>query len=330
MENEDALKALLRPTLDKWMGNLLEGVNLTSLSRIPSQRIAGTSAQHIALTELVSGLDFKEHYQELYESSFHGGERERSDLIVSRLEDEFKHARTNLAPYHVIGLRDRNSEAIGAAQFSILFLPPSQGEKSVAVPYLQYIYVSPSYRRKDMSEVLHTLALAVTIADAKRRWDKTVEVEVPYTLCETEPPVHGSSTAHQAKAKERAGIHTKSGSIALMLRNPDDHPSIVSSHVQPGLEFDDPPITLIWILRSNPALGSIVLEDQQIGLSLLKAYYKSLRDEGFFEKNIQLAEEIVEARRRQGHTEFCLLDIGDVRKEMYVGVDQDHTASLTS
>lgn len=323
MESNDDLSSLLRPKLDERLKSLLKEISLTPLSRIPSERIERTALKHIASIESVSGPEFRERYQELYESSFHGGERERSDLIVSRLEDEFRNARSNLAPYHVIGLRDIDGNAIGAAQFSVLFIPRPTGLVSLAVPYLQYIYIDPSHRRQDLSEVLHTLVLAVATADGRRHWGGGVEVEVPYTLCETEPPVHGSDIALQAKAKERAGIHTKSGSIALMLRDPQNHARLVSSHVQPGLELDDPPITLIWILRSNPALGTIALEDQQVGVSLLEAYYRSLRDEGFSEDNIQLAESMVEGRRHRGHREFCLLEIGDVTKAMYVGIDQD-------
>lgn len=72
---------------------------------------------------------------------------------------------------------DSKGEVIGAAHFSILLFP----DNIHAVPYLQYIYVSPRYRRKDMAEVLHTLVLAVAEADGGGS-DKSV----PFTLFETE------------------------------------------------------------------------------------------------------------------------------------------------
>lgn len=320
MESHDALANLLSPILDERLENILKGTDLSTLSRIPTQRLTRTALVHVASIESVSGSIFDKHYKNLYESSFHGGERERSDLIVSRLVDGFANVRKGLAPYHVIGLRDRFGNALGAAQFSILFLPHLQ--KAMAIPYLQYIYIRPSHRRQDLSELLHTLVLGMTIAEARRHWNGSREVDVPYTLCETEPPVHGSDKALQAKAKERAETHRKSGSIALMLRDPKKVTEIVSAHAQPGLEAQDSPLTLIWILRANPANGAIQSQDQRIAISLLEAYYNSLRDEGFPEQNILLAENMVHARRLRGFGEFCLLDIGDVTREMYVGIDQ--------
>lgn len=326
MTDNDPLKTLLDQTLDSHLTSLLKEVNLTSFSRLPPQRLARTACTHISSTERVSGPTFRSHYQDLYESSFHGYERERSDLIISRLLDEFNDGRKGLAPYYIIGFRDHDGNSIGAAQFSILFLP---GQRAIAVPYLQYIYVRSSHRRQDLSEVLHTLVLAVAMAEARKHWDRTVPAEIPFTLCETEPPTHGNDESARAAAKERAGIHSKSGSVALMLRDPERVERIVSAHVQPGLDGEDPPLTLIWILRANPVMKGIVLEDQQSGILLLEAYYNSLRDEGFAETNIRIAERLVEARRNQGYQEFCLIDIGDVKKGMYIGIDQNDAVSLS-
>lgn len=329
MASHDAIRLLLTPRLDKRLDYLLEGIDLSSLSRISSSRIARTGLTHVASIESVSGSQFSEHYQKLYEFAFHGGEREKSNLIVSRLTDQFGNAREGLAPYHIVGLRDEKGDALGAAQFSVLFLSHSQGERKLVIPYLQYIYIRPSHQRQDLSEILHTLVLAVSMAEARKYWDTTVEIEVPYTLFETEPPVHGSDEALRAKAKERAGIHSSSGSIALMLRDPENDMALVSAHVQPGLELNDPPVILIWILRANPAIGGVCLQDQRIGTSLLAAYYQSLRDEKFPEENIKLAESMASARRSRGYSEFCLIEIGKVTKEMYVGIDGDDTSSHT-
>ena len=69
----------------------------------------------------------------------------------------------------------------------------------------------------------------------------------------------------------------------------------ISPHVQPGLEEGDPPLSLVWAIRPNPTWGR-GCEIADLGRNLIAAYYQSLRDEGFPEENIELAETIVDER----------------------------------
>lgn len=312
----DELAQLLEPKLDQRLRTHIIKINLTSISRIAASRIRKTALPNIGSIELVSSETFATSYDELYRSNFHGGERERSDLIVTRLQDDANGLREDLAPYRIIGIRDPAGRVAGGAQFSVLFLKDGRH----AVPYLQYIYVRPENRRQDLSELMHTLILAVAMADAaKRRGNE--DIAVPFTLFETEPPVHGSDADKRATAAERTKIHSRSGSVALMLRRIADN-RILSAHVQPGLEIGEPPLTYVWALRGNPGVA-LELQDDQMGKALVAAYYQSLRDEGFPEENIALAERIFEARYRG--SEFCLLPLGDVTKEMYVDIDESES-----
>lgn len=284
----------------------VSNVDLDVLSRVPAARLAERALPHIGLIELVSAEDFTNLYDALYISMFpHEPERERSDLIVERLRDEFANSRDGLAPYRIIGIRDRKGTAIGAAQFSVLML---QGNKELAVPYLQYIYVRQENRRQDMAEILHTLVLAVTTKDARRRGIRSV----PFTLFETEPSSHGNTEAARSNATKRAIIHTKAGAIAIMLRRKSDT-MLITPHVQPGLEVSDPPISLVWAIRPSPALSSQpdnTIDIDSIGRTLIDAYYQSLKDEGFPERNICLAERMVVERCTD--SEFLTMALCDV------------------
>lgn len=307
----DELSILLKPKLEQRLESHVNGIDLASITRIPASRLQQTALPNIHSIELVSSSSFETEYDELYKANFDGGERERSDLIVTRLQDDADQRREGLAPYHIIGVRDRYGRVAGGAQFSVLFLKDGKH----AIPYLQYIYVRPENRRQDLSELLHTLTLAVAMADAAKV--KSIEeIAVPFTLFETEPPVHGANDDHRAKAYLRTKIHSKSGSVALMLRRKDDR--VLSAHVQPGLEIGDPPFTLVWALRASPA-RRLELQDDQMGKAVVAAYYQSLRDEGFPEANIVLAESMAENRQRE--SEFCLMPLGDVTREMYVDID---------
>ncbi|KEF59488.1 uncharacterized protein A1O9_04332 [Exophiala aquamarina CBS 119918] len=243
----------------------------------------------------------------MYVSMFpRGEERERSDLIVERLAAQAAGFRDGLATYRVVGIRDANGEAIGAAQFSVLPLDGAEGESTAlfAVPYLQYIYIRSQNRRQDMSEALHTMVLAVSAADAAISGRS-----VPFTLFETEPPGHGSDEISRAYASQRARIHANAGGVALVLRRKFDG-KILSAHVQPGLQEGDSPLTLTWVIRPSPNPGR-GYDVTKIGRGLIAAYYSSLRDEGFPEQNICLAEKIVE--KRYDGAEFHLMPLEDVR-----------------
>ncbi|EXJ78282.1 hypothetical protein A1O3_09443 [Capronia epimyces CBS 606.96] len=314
-------------------------IPVDSLSRTAPSRLEQTALPNIGLIELVSAADFTRYYDRLYTTMFpRRAERERSDLIVDRLTAQARGERVGLAPYRIVGIRDPVSgEAIGAAHFSVLPLPSSGSDGNVtcdstckdadksqdresgsssssrdgqseasnwAVPYLQYIYVRPQNRRQDMSEVLHTMILAVAAADAAPH-GRTV----PFTLFETEPPDHGDDTASRAYARERSKIHTSTGGLALMLRKNDHTGHVLSAHVQPGLEPDDPPLTLVWVIRQSPNPGR-PYHVNTIGKHLIAAYYQSLRDEGFPEENINLAERMVEARCTD--SVFHLMPLGEV------------------
>ena len=140
----------------------IKAIDLQGHSHLSSSRLRDNAIPNIGLIEIVSGSAFEESYSGLYCSMFHGAERERPDLIIQRLADDFAGLRGGLAPYRIVGLRDTNGEAIGAAQFSVLTLQ----ESNYTVPYVQYIYVRAQNRRQDLSEVLHTIVLAVATADA--------------------------------------------------------------------------------------------------------------------------------------------------------------------
>ncbi|SMR45126.1 unnamed protein product [Zymoseptoria tritici ST99CH_3D1] len=310
----DELSKTLEPKFDHRLKAHLKDINLTPVTRIPTERLCRTALPKIGLIELVSATSFRRHYEDLYNAMFHAGERERGDLIFTRLDDDFRGLRKGLFPFHIVGIRDHQGQAIAAAHFCVLLMPDGKH----AVPYLNYIYVRPESRRQDLSELLHTLVLGITMADAQFHARGGLVAEVPFTLCETEPVVHGEDDGKRAKAAERTRIHARSGSVALMLKRADDG-RLISSHVQPGLDQDDPPLTLIWVLRANPA-HELVLEGDDMGRNLLEAYYRSMREEGFVEKNIALAENMVQARW-QGAEEFCLLPLSSVTRDMYVNVD---------
>lgn len=237
-------------------------------------------------------------YDALYTTSFpHSAERERSDLIAARLQAQSRGARPDLAPYRLIGLRDADGLAIGAAHISILPVPVPGGGVGLAVPYLQYIYVRASSRRQDMSEVLHALVLGVATADADAA---KYQRSVPFTLFETEPAGHGADERSRAFASARAGIHGRSGGEALMLVRRGREGGgvvvvVVSPHVQPGLEVGEPVVRLLWVVRPSPLEGSSGRYNVDVlGRGLLGAYYQSLRDEGFPEENIREAERVVD------------------------------------
>ncbi|KAF2438930.1 hypothetical protein P171DRAFT_477231 [Karstenula rhodostoma CBS 690.94] len=319
----DELSTLLAPLLAPTLRHLLAPIPLTPLSRLPPSRLLTTALPHIHTIELVSPPAFAAAYAPLYTTLFHGPEREHPSLIVSRLRHAAEGKRAGLAPYRVVGLRGEGGKVLGAAQFSVLLL-----NDGLAVPYLQYIYTSPEHRRQDLSEVLHTLVLAVSLAEATNHINDTAHVAVPFTLFETEPPTHGADDPARQKAKTRTTIHAQSGSRALMLRrlstpsaSPSSSHTYLSAHVQPGLELNDPPLTLIWVVRPNPdpALHTEDLDVGEIGPALMAAVYRSFRDEGFLEANIALAEEM--ARRRGVGAEFCLMELGRVEEGMYVGID---------
>ena len=135
------IQAKFSSTLSTHIGN----VNWSALTRIPLNRFVNRAVQHIGQIELVSASDFTTYYDELYKATFEiQAERERSDLIVTRLEAEAAGQRKHLAPYRIIGIRDHDGHAIGACQFSVLFLPDSNH----AVPYTQYTYVRKQNRRQ--------------------------------------------------------------------------------------------------------------------------------------------------------------------------------------
>jgi hypothetical protein len=263
----------------------LKGIDLQALSRIDAPRLASRAIPNIGSIELVDSNDFREKYDALYTKAFpKQAERERSDLISKRLAAESAGERDGLAPYRIVGILDARGEAIGASQFSVL---PLKGGK-FAVPYLQYIYVRSENRRQDMSEVLHTMTLAVAVADARGMANRSV----PFTLFETEPPGHGDDEESRAFSVTRAQVHTKGGAVAVVLKRDGNE---ISPHVQPGLEVGDPPLSLVWAVRQSPVPGeSWRIED--FGRDLMAAYYQSLRDEGFPEENISLAESMVETR----------------------------------
>ncbi|KAL5397064.1 hypothetical protein PMIN02_002658 [Paraphaeosphaeria minitans] len=316
----DEFFELLAPLLAPTLQHLLAPINLSPLSRLPPSRLLATARPHIHTIELVSPSAFATDYAPLYTSLFHGGERERPDLIVERLQQDAEEKRTALSPYRVVGLRGERGKVLGAAQFSVLLLDLAHDAEEVrAVPYLQYIYIHPSHRRQDLSELLHTLVLAVSMASSPN----PSKAKVPFTLFETEPPTHGDDAAARKTALERTSIHTRSGSMALMLCKPpilpDGPPVYISAHVQPGLEPEDPPLTLIWVIRPNPAHHGETIDFNKLGPLVLAAVYRSFRDEAFPEANIALAEEIT-GKRRAG-ADFCLMELAEVRRGMYVGID---------
>jgi GNAT superfamily N-acetyltransferase len=310
----DDLSKTFSPKFDERIKVHLDGINLASVSRIPNERLSKTALPNLSLIELVSAETFRAKYEALYNTMFHAGERERSDLIHTRLDEDFQGLRKGLFPFHIVGIRDHQGQAAGAAHFCVLFLPGGK----YAVPYLNYIYVRPESRRQDLSELLHTLVLGVAMADARDYAQSGRVAEVPFTLFETEPVVHGEDETKRAKAAERTMIHAKSGSVALMLKGKDGG-TMISSHVQPGLDEDEPPLTLIWVLRANPA-RELLLDGDEMGNALLEAYYRSLREEGFIERNIALAESMVAARYQRADR-FCLLPLSSVTRDMYVDID---------
>lgn len=286
------------------LSSMPASMGIDSLSRLAPDRLSKTALPNIGSIELVAAKDFMPVYNDLYVSMFpKRAERESSQLIVERLAAQAAGLRAGLAPYRIVGIRDHGGDAIGAAQFSVLPLPADENGASFAVPYLQYIYVRTQNRRQDMSEVLHTMVLAVSAADVANE-GRTV----PFTLFETEPPGHGDDAESQAYALQRAKIHTSAGGVALVLRREADG-KLLSAHVQPGLEDNDQPLTLTWVIRTSPNPGRDY-DIRSIGGQLVAAYYQSLRDEGFPPNNIHLAESIVQQRCR-GST-FETMALGDV------------------
>jgi hypothetical protein len=394
----------ISPRLRIHLSQLPSSIRLDFLSRIPTSRLSTTALPNISLIELVSAQDFAKHYDNLYVEMFpKRAERENSDLIVARLEAEERGEREGLAPYRIVGIRNRTGGIVGAAQFSVLPVPSrkrrraGKGEEGTpngsmndgvleekggprfAVPYLQYIYVHPDHRRQDMSEVLHTMVLAVAVADAavmdeqdsvtptptmsmnsqaSSKEQTKIGRTVPFTLFETEPPDHGDDYNSRAYALERSKIHTKSGGVALVLRrerpthqislssssesavvtsskslhngtveeHQEEEIEILSAHVQPGLEPSDPPLTLAWMIRPSPLFPAENFQNlQSLGRGLVTAYYQSLRDEGFPERNIKLAERIV-ARRMEGSVfeTMPLANVKDFTMEGYLDIDTEH------
>ncbi|KIW06699.1 uncharacterized protein PV09_02399 [Verruconis gallopava] len=279
------MAGILGTKLSPALSDYIQGIDVQALSRIGADRLSERAIPNIGLIELVSARDFASRYDALYIKEFpKQAERERTDLIISRLTAQFAGQRVGLAPYHVVGIRDSKGDAIGAAQFSVLPVKDS----SFAVPYLQYIYVRRENRRQDMSEVLHTMTLAITLADAKKMGNRTV----PFTLFETEPPGYGDDEESRAFSRMRAQVHSKGGATAVVLMKEGQQ---ISPHVQPGLEVGDPPLSLVWAIRKSPSPGH-EWNISDIGDKLMAAYYQSLRDEGFPEENIRLAESIVKER----------------------------------
>lgn len=279
------MAGIFEPKLTSKLKQHLAGIDLEALSRVDASRLANRAIPNIGSIELVSSDNFDKVYDTLYIKEFpKRAERERSDLIVTRLAAQYADKRQGLAPYRIVGIRDEKGEAIGAAQFSVL--PLRGGE--FAVPYLQYIYVRSENRRQDMSEVLHTMTLAVAVADARAMGNRTV----PFTLFETEPPGHGDDEESQAFSVTRAQVHTKGGAVAVIVIKDGEE---ISPHVQPGLEVGDPPLTLVWAVRQSPNPGR-EWKIGDVGRDLMAAYYQSLRDEGFPEENIKLAESLVQER----------------------------------
>ncbi|RVX74618.1 hypothetical protein B0A52_01744 [Exophiala mesophila] len=286
----------------------IPSIQINSLSRLTPDRLRQTAFPHIGSIELVHPDDFMAIYNQLYVDMFpKRPERESSALIAERLAAQACGIRDGLAPYHIVGIRDHAGNAIGAAHFSVLCLPPDVNGNSFAVPYLQYIYVRPENRRQDISEVLHTMVLAVTSAD--------VGIEgrtVPFTLFETEPPGYGEDEKSKAVSLQRTKIHALAGGVALVLRRHSDG-KVLSAHVQPGLEGDDQPLTLTWAIRESPNQNQGPGPDYDVaslGTHLVAAYYQSLRDEGFPLDNIRLAESIL--RERCVESTFETMALGDV------------------
>ncbi|KAF2495267.1 hypothetical protein BU16DRAFT_385405 [Lophium mytilinum] len=291
------MAGIFEPKLAPALRTHLEGIDLQALSRIDSSRLASRTIPSIGSIELVNAHDFDKKYDALYIKAFpKTAERERSDLIVARLAAQFAGRRTSLAPYRIVGIRDAEDEAIGAAQFSVL--PIKGGE--FTVPYLQYIYVRGENRRQDMSEVLHTITLAVAVADARQMGNRIV----PFTVFETEPPGYGEDEESRAFSVTRAQVHSKGGAVGVVLEKDGKE---VSPHVQPGLEVGDSPLSLMWAVRQSPLPGrEWRIED--LGEDLMAAYYQSSRDEGFPEENIRLAESIVKERCRGSEWRLMPLD----------------------
>lgn len=292
------MSSILERKLTAGIREHVRGMDLQSLSRIDENRLASKAMNHMGSVELVTSEAFAGLYNPLYVHSFpKREERENSNLIIERLAKQDSGQRSGYAPYRIIGIRDHLGAPIGAAHISVLPIPGGQ----FAVPYLQYIYVRAENRRQDMSEVMHTMVLAVSAADAADH-NRTV----PFTFFETERRGHGDDEESRRFSHSRTEIHDKSGGVALMFIRDGE---VLSAHVQPGLEEGDPPITLIWVIRPSPAQGR-PYDIQALARGLIAAYYQSLRDEGFPEHNIHMAEEIVEGRLKGGT--FCLVPLSQL------------------
>ena len=118
----------ISPSIKAHLSNLPTSTPLDTLSRTPPSRLQTTALRNLSVIELVSATDFARHYDALYKASFpRRAEREGSELIVERLERQEKGERMGLAPYRVVGIRDLKGEVLGAAQFSVLPVPPRRG-----------------------------------------------------------------------------------------------------------------------------------------------------------------------------------------------------------
>ena len=307
----DPVDDLLRPKFDSSLKHLIGDVNLTTLSRVSAARLEQSAIPNINRIEFVDSPKFLQAYNPLYLTNFHGHERERSAIIANRLAESFAGRRTHQSPFYVIGIRGKDGKAVGAAHFSIL-VPESE----TVIPYLQYIYIREENRSQLLSEVLHTIVLAVSLVHHTSGLRNSA-TNVPFTVCETRPGRPKAAVA----AVDTMKVHAKSGSQALMLRSKLDG-RLLSAHIQPGLEMHDPPTTLIWLLRGSPASDSDLNEDslQSLGRALVAAYYKSLREDGVPERNVALAERVIEARY-QRDCEFVQVPLSDVTADMYVGID---------
>lgn len=291
------MTGIFQPKLALSLRIHLSDIDLESLSRISSTRLFERAIPKIGTIELVDSETFATKYDSLYISAFPKRlERERSDLITTRLAAQLAGRREGLAPYRILGIRDSEGDAIGAAHFSVL---PIDGNKFF-IPYLQYIYVRSENRRQDMSEVLHTMILAVATADSRAMGGGTI----PFTAFETDPPGYGHDDESRKFSVLRAKVHANGGAVAAVLEKVGEQ---TSPHVQPGLEVGDPPLTVCWVLRPSPVQTS-TWTIEELGVKLMKAYYQSLRDEGFPEKNIQLAERMAEKRCQGSEWKLIPLD----------------------
>lgn len=132
MDAGDSIRALLAPLLTLPLLDHIDGLELSTLSRVSSSRIAESALPNIGQIELVDSDAFRDDYSPLYLAEFEGHELEPPAAIIDRLRDEFAGKRRSVSPYRIVGIRDHDGAAIGAAQFSIFLLRA----EDVVVPYL--------------------------------------------------------------------------------------------------------------------------------------------------------------------------------------------------